>query len=369
MRLQHSRTLGLLVLTLGALGIPTTRALAAVTTGELVHRETAQPGAVLARVAQSHVRVGTFEFFHSQGRTDLLEALSDYVIDRHYPAARRADNPYRGLLEAIVDRQANLIAQWMHVGFIHGVMNTDNMQIVGETIDFGPCAFMESFDAGTVFSSIDRHGRYAWGNQPGIGQWNLTRLAEALLPLISEDQDDAIEQAKDVLAGFETGFQARFHKGLCEKLGLESSPSIDPEPAQAFVDETFRSMTSQNVDFTLFFRHLASFASGEDSDELLALFDDSSVGQQWIADWRVAVGGNGEPTPPRIEQMRRVNPIFIPRNHRVEEAIVGALDGDFACFERLNRVLARPFEEQPEAADLERAAAPSEVVERTFCGT
>ena len=346
---------------MAALGIPTTRALAAVTTGELVYRDEALPGGILTRVAQSHVRVGTFEFFSSRGETDQLRQLADYVIDRHYSKARGADNAYRALLEGVIERQAKLIASWMQVGFIHGVMNTDNTQIVGETIDFGPCAFMEAFNAQTVFSSIDTQGRYAWGQQASIGQWNLTRLAETLLPLLADDEATALEEAKEALAGFATAFNLRFANGFRAKLGLEPVGSADN--GDSFVNETFSVLAEQRVDFTLFFRHLTRVAGGEEAETLQSLFANTDAADAWLEKWRSAGGGR------RSDAMRRVNPIFIPRNHRVEEAIQAAQVGDYAPFERLNTVLGRPYEEQPENAEFERPAQPDEVVERTFCGT
>lgn len=354
---------------MAALGIPTTRALAAVTTGEIVHREEPSPGGVLTRVARSHVRVGTFQFFHASGQIDLLRRLADYVIDRHYPEARHASNVYRALLEGVIQGQADLIAQWMHVGFIHGVMNTDNMQVAGETIDFGPCAFMENFDAQTVLSSIDRRGRYAWGNQPEIGQWNLTRLAEALLPLLSEDESTAIEEAQAALRLFGSTFNARFVTGFCQKLGIAQDGPSGEERAKAFLNETFSVMTDQHVDFTLFFRHLTRVAHGHPTQELLALFDDPGAGDRWLEAWRAIGDGSLESQSRRFEAMRRVNPIFIPRNHRVEECIQAGLRGDYSKLDRLNELLARPFDEQPENADYERPAEPGEVVEKTFCGT
>jgi uncharacterized protein YdiU (UPF0061 family) len=356
---------------MAALGVPTTRALAAVTTGEVVERETRQPGGVLTRVAQSHVRVGTFQYFYARDEQVLLKQLADYVIARHYPDAQQAENPYRGLLEGVIARQAELIAQWLQIGFIHGVMNTDNMQIAGETIDFGPCAFMEDFDAATVLSSIDRHGRYAWGNQASIGQWNLSRLAEALLPLLGPDENTAVAEATAALDAYGPRFEALFTQGFRRKLGLAPVADGKETEADAFLDETFTTLSQQRVDFTLFFRRLTQVANGSDAQPLLALFAEASAGEQWLAGWRAVSGfaagtaGDAE----RAAAMQRVNPIYIPRNHRVEQAIQGALRGDYADFERLNAVLARPFDEQPDAAAYEQPAAPDEVVQRTFCGT
>lgn len=347
---------------MAALGVPTTRALAAVASGEVVHRESPMPGGVFTRVAQSHVRVGTFEYFAAKGETEQLRRLADYVIDRHYPEARQTDNAYRALLDGVIARQAKLIAQWMQVGFVHGVMNTDNTQIVGETIDFGPCAFMEQFDPQTVFSSIDHQGRYAWGKQPSIAHWNLVRLAEALLPLLDEDSDAAVKQAEAALETFAPAFNTAFIDGFRRKLGLAPSYASDPEGAGTMVNETFDVLAQQAVDFTLFFRHLTLVASGTDDAPFLALFADSDAGAKWLKDWRAAGAKD-------VDGMRAVNPVFIPRNHRVEEAIQGALRGDFAPFERLIAVLARPFDEQPEHAELESPAAEGEAVEHTFCGT
>lgn len=357
-----------------ALGIPTTRALAAVSTGEVVQREQPAPGGVLTRVAQSHVRVGTFQYFQGRGDDASLRRLADFVIDRHYPEARSTANPYRALLEGVLARQVELVARWMQVGFIHGVMNTDNMQIAGETIDFGPCAFMEEFDAGQVFSSIDRQGRYAWGNQPGIAQWNLYRLAEALLPLLAEDEEQAVEEAKAALEGFGAAFDATYLQGFRRKLGKPPVEGADPdalERANAELGDLLGLLTNQHVDFTRFFRELTRIAGGvePEGERWLSLFDDPAAGRAWLASWRASLGPSGVPDAAGLDGMRRSNPIFIPRNHRVEEAIQGALRGDFEPFERLHAVLARPFEEQPEHVEYEEPARPEERVDRTFCGT
>jgi uncharacterized protein YdiU (UPF0061 family) len=358
---------------MAALGIPTTRALAAVATGEQVHREASLPGGVLTRIAQSHVRVGTFEYFGGRGDSEHVRKLADYVIDRHYPEARQSDNPYTGLFEGVIRRQAELIARWMQVGFIHGVMNTDNMQIVGETIDFGPCAFMEEFDAGTVLSSIDRQGRYAWGNQPSIGQWNLTRLAESLLPLFAKDDDAAVEMAKESLGLFGEVFNSRFIEGFCQKLGVEptafATGSSEAGDALRFVNETFSVMTAQKVDFTLFFRHLTRIAAGENEAAFIDLFEDESVAGDWLGQWRSVALTGGKLEAERVEEMRSVNPIYIPRNHRVEDVIQAGLNGDFSKFEKLNEILALPYQEKPDATEYEQPANPGEKVHQTFCGT
>lgn len=287
------------------------------------------------------------------------------MIDRHYPEAKAHPNPYRALIEGVAQRQARLIAGWMHLGFIHGVMNTDNMQIAGETIDFGPCAFMESFDAATVLSSIDRQGRYAWGNQPQIGQWNLTRLAESLLPILAENEEAGIEEAQAAVNAFGETFNAEFVPGFCRKMGLAS----ETEEAQQFVLETFELLTRQKVDFTRFFRELTRVAGGAESETLIGLFDAAAEGQDWVGRWHAAALAKEEGFSERADVMRRINPIFIPRNHRVEQAIQGALQNDYSIFERLNKVWSSPFEEQAGNADLEEPASAAEEVQQTFCGT
>jgi uncharacterized protein YdiU (UPF0061 family) len=352
---------------MAALGVPTTRALAALSTGEVLRRDGPVPGAILARVASSHVRVGTFQYFRSVGETDSLRQLADYVIERHYPEVLETEHPYRGLLEAVTRRNAALIARWMQLGFVHGVMNTDNMQIAGETIDFGPCAFMEAFDPGTVFSSIDENGRYAYGNQPAIGQWNSARLGEALLPLLSDDESAAVEHTDAGLAVFSEEFNAQFLSGFKEKLGF-SQPFLDPDPTSDFVSETLSTMAKQKVDFTLFFRQLTQVAEGDGADALVSLFEDAAAGAKWLATWREVLEAPA-PDAHSIEAMRRVNPIFIPRNHRVEEAIRAGMEGDFRPFERMNAVWSKPFEEQPAHSDLELSASIDERVRETFCGT
>lgn len=340
---------------MAAAGVPTTRALAAVLTGERVQRETGLPGAVLARVAQSHVRVGTFQYFHAREQTDKVRALADYVIDRHYPAAREAENPVLAMLDEVVARQADLIAHWMALGFIHGVMNTDNMQIAGETIDYGPCAFMDVFHPATVFSSIDRGGRYAWANQPNIGVWNLSRLAEALLVLIDDDPDKAVEKAQQSVGAFGVRFNSALEDRFADKLGMARDAD--------FMQETFKVMTDQGVDFTLFFRSLTRVAEGEEDADLLSFFLDASAGQTWQAEW------HARHDPARLEAMKAANPVYIPRNHRVEQALTAANDGDFTKFETLLDVLKDPFTARAEHASFEAPPSPDEVVHQTFCGT
>jgi serine/tyrosine/threonine adenylyltransferase len=327
-----------------ALGIPTTRALAAVVTGESVYRECALPGAVLTRVAASHVRVGTFQFFAARGDQEKLARLADYVIDRHYPELKSQANPYLGLLERVCDKQAALVAAWMHVGFIHGVMNTDNMTISGETIDYGPCAFMDHYDPATVFSSIDTQGRYAYANQPKIAQWNLARLAETLLPLIDEDTNRAIGRATEVVNGFSGHYERYWVRGMRVKLGLFNEEEADLNLATEFLT----AMEGNNVDYTLAFRYLADAALGE-QERIRGLFADPSAYDRWSGHWHARLSREAVAPLERSPAMRRANPAFIPRNHRVEEALSAAVEhDDYAPFERLLKILARPFDDQPE---------------------
>jgi len=348
-----------------ALGIPTTRALAATTTGEWVQRETGLPGAVLARVAASHIRVGTFQFFAARGEVDRLRLLTDYTLARHYPQRGDQPNPALALLEAVVGAQAALIAAWMGVGFIHGVMNTDNMTLSGETIDYGPCAFMDAYAPGTVFSSIDHTGRYAYGNQPAIGQWNLARLAEALVPLIDTDADRAIAAATELLRGYVPRYEARFHAIMRGKLGLVRD---DPEDA-ILVQRLLELMEQQGADWTLTFRRLSDALRGAPA-AVRAQFSDPAALDGWLADWRARVE-NGPGTPAeRASEMDRINPVVIPRNHSVEAALDAAIAGDAAPFEALLAAISAPFAERPgqESYALPPPRAFTEGF-RTFCGT
>jgi uncharacterized protein YdiU (UPF0061 family) len=343
-----------------ALGIPATRALAAVTTGERVARESLLPGAVFTRVAASHVRVGTFQYFAARGDAEALQILADYVIQRHYPQAAAAESPYLALLAAVVARQAGLIAQWMGVGFIHGVMNTDNMAISGQSIDFGPCAFMDAFDPATVFSSIDSHGRYAYANQPAIAQWNLARFAETLLPILGLEEAAAVAAATEVLNGFAPSYRAATLAVMRAKLGLAGEEDGDQALAQGLLD----AMHAARADFTLAFRALCDAAGGEDG-EWRALFAEAPA-DVWLEAWRA----RRERAGASAAAMRLVNPLFIPRNHRVEQAIEAAVQrGDFAPFERLLAVLLNPFDDRPENAEFRLPPAPEERVLATFCGT
>ncbi len=339
---------------MAALGIPTTRALAAVTTGDLVRREGLLLGAVLTRVAESHIRVGTFQFHFARRDTESLKRLLEYTIARHYPEAAAAANPALAFLEAVIQRQAKLVARWMQVGFIHGVMNTDNMSIAGETIDYGPCAFMDTFHPDTVFSSIDRQGRYAWGNQPQIAHWNLAQLGSTLLTLVDRDADKARETAQAVLDRFPVLFSEAYHAGFARKLGLETVE-------KALVSDLLTDMANNGVDFTLFFRRLTRMVDGGDVEPVRTLFAHPEAFDEWLKRW-LQLG-------PDAAVMRAVNPVYIPRNHRMEKMIEAAERGDYAPFERLTEVLTRPFEARDEFTDYENPPKPEEVVQATFCGT
>ncbi len=352
---------------MAALGVPTTRALAAVATGDAVFREAVMPGAVLVRVAASHIRVGTFQYFAARGDTEALRLLADHAIARHYPEAAAAAQPYRALLDGVIARQAALIARWLTIGFIHGVMNTDNMAISGETIDYGPCAFMDAYDPGTVFSSIDHAGRYAYGNQPRMAHWNLTRLAETLLPVLADDEAQALATAEAALARFAPQFTAAYNAGLRAKLGLASERPGDDELAH----DLLRRMAENGADFTLTFRALCDAADGPEQDAAVRdLFVDPAAFDAWATGWRQRLALESATPAARRAAMRAANPAFIPRNHRVEAALDAAIAcNDLTPFEELLAVLARPYDDQPDHA---RYAAPpreDERVLRTFCGT
>lgn len=349
-----------------ALGIPTTRSLAVVTTGEQVFREGARPGAVLTRVAASHVRVGTFEYFAARGDQDGVRELLDYVIARHYPEARHAPVPALAVLEAIAERQAKLIAEWMRVGFIHGVMNTDNMALSGETIDYGPCAFLDAYDPKTVFSSIDHAGRYAYANQPGIAQWNLARLAETLLSLIDPNAEQAVALATAMLQNFIGRFEAHFIESMRRKIGLVSAEEGDAD----LIKQLLAAMQSARVDFTVTFRRMALAAANPgDSESLRELFAETAEIDKWLIDWRQRLTRDPQSVAERGATMNRTNPEFIPRNHRVEEALEAAERGDLNPFNQLVGILQRPYEQQPAVAEFALPPAPSERVFQTFCGT
>ena len=359
-----------------ALGIPTTRALAMVQTGEPVYRERTEPGAILARVASGFVRVGTFQYFAAQGRTESLQKLADHVIERRYAdlssGFEAGPARYRALLSRVVSIQAELIARWMCVGFIHGVMNTDNMSIMGETIDYGPCAFLDDYDPAKVFSSIDRNGRYAYHQQPGIGLWNLTRFAETLLPLLDDEEEAAIEFAKGVLDGYADLFHVAYGEGLRQKLGFAAWDQEAQDLSSSFLD----AMATQKADFTLAFRRLSDLSAREDSaDEdseasLRSLFAEPSALDAFLPLWRTRLRTEGLEDGARRAGMLGVNPLFIPRNHRVQEAIDALVEReDSGPLDALLKVTARPFDENEEHAAYANPPRPDEVVRQTFCGT
>jgi uncharacterized protein YdiU (UPF0061 family) len=344
---------------MAAMGIPTTRALAAVTTGESVYRDRGLPGAILTRVALSHVRVGTFQYFAARGDLEATRLLADFVIERHYPQLAAEPDRYSALVSAVAERQAALIARWLLVGFIHGVMNTDNMAVSGETIDFGPCAFLDVYDPDAVFSSIDAQGRYAYSNQVHAAAWNLARFAETLLPLIDPTPARAVELASEALAPFAARFEAERLAGMREKLGLREADAGDTE----LIADLLVAMQRSFADFTLTFRGLAALAAG-------GSYACSPQIEAWLPAWRARLDREGRDPTARAQAMRAVNPAFIPRNHLIERSIVAAVEGhDFAPFGELAEVLRHPFEEQPGHAHLALPPLPEERVLRTFCGT
>jgi uncharacterized protein YdiU (UPF0061 family) len=355
-----------------ALGIPTTRGLSVVATGQRVQRETALPGAVLCRIAASHLRVGTFQYAAqlsaaqgsaAQGSaaqdtggaaardSDALRALADHALARHYPHAVGAEHPYLELYRGVVEAQAALVARWMLVGFVHGVMNTDNTTISGETIDYGPCAFMDAFDPATVFSSIDAGGRYAYGNQPVVAQWNLARLGETLLPLLDDDTDAAVEAATEVVSGFAESYRRHWDAGMAAKLGL-------PAPDAELVRDLLPLLRDNRVDFTTFFRALAAGTARD-------LFLEIERFDAWAARRDALLPGDRDAV---AAAMNRVNPVYIPRNHRVEEALTAATAGDLGPFHRLLDVVSRPFEERPGLDDY-AGPDPANSAYVTYCGT
>jgi len=341
-----------------ALGVPTTRSLAVVATGRPVQRETLLPGAVLTRVAASHLRVGSFQYASATGDLDLLRRLADHAIARHYPGAAMTENPYLALFESVAAVQASLIAQWMLVGFVHGVMNTDNMTISGETIDYGPCAFMEAYDPDTVFSSIDQWGRYAYDNQPAIAGWNLARFAEALLPLLADTVGEGIALAENAFRVFRAEYDATWTAGMRAKLGLSSD--VDGETVTTLTDEVLALLKESHVDYTSFFRGLSQAARGH-TEPTRGLFINLTGVDDWIPRWQVL--------GPDAASMDRSNPVYIPRNHLVEEALTAATVGDLEPLQQLLTAVSAPFDEQ---AGLERYAAPAPEDfgdYRTFCGT
>jgi uncharacterized protein YdiU (UPF0061 family) len=349
------------------LGIPTTRSLAAVSTGEPVWREAEMPGAVLTRVASSHIRVGTFQFFAAREDVEALRLLADHAIDRHYPEARTAAQPYRAFYEQVIARQANLIAQWMLVGFIHGVMNTDNSSISGETIDYGPCAFMDAYDPSTVFSSIDTQGRYAYINQPRIAPWNMARFGETLLPLLADTSEGALAVANEVLATFQPLYAAALLAGLRRKLGLFTAEEGD----SALAEDLLKAMATNQADFTLTFRRLGDAAADPAQDAgVRDQFLDPAVFDAWAVRWRERLAREPQDGAARCAAMHATNPLYIPRNHRVEAVLAAAIErDDYGPFEELMTVLARPFEERPEFAAYAEPPTDDMSSYKTFCGT
>lgn len=343
-----------------ALGIPTTRSLAVVTTGESVIRETKLPGAILTRVASSHLRVGTFEYAARWGALEELQALADYAINRHFPSIEESDNPYLSLLQEVVKRQASLIAKWQLVGFIHGVMNTDNMTISGETIDYGPCAFMDAYDPATVFSSIDIHGRYAYGNQPYIAGWNLARLAEALLPLLHDNEEQAVKLAQDAISSFSEIYRRNWLKGMRAKLGIFNEEPQD----EALIERLLDMMHKHHADYTNTFRLLTFDKPEETSLSGTSEFD------EWYESWKARLERQKESREASKQLMQSNNPALIPRNHRVEEALEAAVEReDYKVMKKLLDVHANPYVHSAEQAEYSTPPQPSSCPYRTFCGT
>ena len=354
---------------MAALGVPTTRSLAAVATGDTVYRERVQPGGVLTRVSRSHIRVGTFQFFAARKDNDALRALADHVIERHYPEASEQPNRYLALLSAVIRKQAELIARWQLLGFIHGVMNTDNMLICGDTIDYGPCAFMDAFDADKVFSSIDHGGRYRYRNQPAIAQWNLTRFAETLLPILADDIDTAVPMAQQAVEQFAADFEQVYRSGAAHKLGLSEAQEGD---VQLF-DDLLAWMQEEKADFTLTFRNLSDLAAETDSPSpatVSAIYQFPDSIRPWMTRWQQRVQTETPDPGERQKSMYRHNPAIIPRNHLVEKAIDDATEhNDYAFFHRLVEVTARPWEYSAEVESFAKPPQPDEIVYQTFCGT
>ena len=347
-----------------ALAIPTTRALAVIATGEYIARDAMLPGAVLARVAASHLRVGSFQYAAASNDQTLLRRLADYAIDRHYPHSADADQPYLALYAAVVEAQAALVAQWMLVGFVHGVMNTDNMTISGETIDYGPCAFMDVFDPATVFSSIDHSGRYAYGNQPNMAQWNLARLGESLLALLHVNLDTAVAAATDVVASFPDRYHLHWMRGMRTKLGIGDERTEDVD----LINDLLSLLHDQHVDYTSCFRAFSSFARGE-REPATRLFPDQPSFDAWSTRWSARLHCTGRDPELIASAMDRVNPIYVPRNHLVEAALMSATDGDLADVHQLLDVVTRPFDERSGFASYAEPAPAGSGPYRTFCGT
>jgi uncharacterized protein YdiU (UPF0061 family) len=354
---------------MAALGVPTTRALAAVTTGQPVFREAALPGAIITRVAKSHLRIGTFQYFAARNDTEAIRQLADFAVARHYPDAAKTIHPYLSLLEGVIARQARLIAQWMLLGFIHGVMNTDNTSISGETIDYGPCAFMEAYDPDQVFSSIDQQGRYAYSNQPHAMHWNLARLAEALLPILSQEagsEEAALASVYEALAAFGPQFEAAHLAGLRRRLGFFTEREEDSALAQDLLNR----MAANRADFTLTFRMLSNTLDPARDNQVRTLFADPSSYDAWATAWHQRLEHETASAQARAAMMRTASPLFIPRNHLVEATIVAAVERqDFQPFEELLAVVTQPYEDRPNLERYASPARPDQCVRATFCGT
>ena len=350
-----------------ALGIPTTRALSAILTGETIFRELPMPGAILTRVSKSHVRIGTFEYFFARDDRESVCSLADYIINRHYPEAFKSSNPYKQLLVSVTINQAELIAKWMLFGFIHGVMNTDNMQIAGETIDYGPCAFLDDYDPKKVFSSIDHGGRYSFGNQPMIAQWNLACFAQTILFLLDQSKDSAHQQAKEIIDSFPSIYQEKLNLGILKKLGLTTKMHNDIK----LVKDLLSIMADGKADFTLTFRRLCevSNTNSESDEPVRSLFSIPQVFDKWVKQWRKRLLSENNNEHERKSKMKAVNPAFIPRNHLVEKVINNALNQDFKFFELLLDVLKNPFRSQPQYKELMESPLPHQEIHQTFCGT
>ena len=346
------------------LDIPTSRALAAVSTGEHVARDTFEPGGILTRVAKSHLRVGTFEYFASRQQWEDLKILADFAIQRHYPEIRELDNHYLELLKKVASSQSALVSKWMSVGFIHGVMNTDNFTISGETIDYGPCAFLDEYHPGKVFSSIDQNGRYAFGNQPSIASWNLASLAGCLIAFIDKDSDKANELATAVLDNFSIETNQRILDLMCKKIGISGSK----EENHSILRRLLKIMMENQADYTLTFRNISKVLT-ENSDEFFQLFKDKNEIHQWLKDWRAVVNSENSDLMSLEKNLNEINPIYIPRNHQVQQAIDKAYENDFSKMLEMIDVIKRPFEEKPQYSSYAEAPLDGQKVQRTFCGT
>ncbi len=351
---------------MNALGIPSTRSLAAVTTGEKVFREVLLPGGILTRIAKSHIRVGTFEYFAAQKNTENLKTLADYTIKRHFPSLKDAANPYLSLLEIVSDRQIELISKWMGVGFIHGVMNTDNTSIVGETIDYGPCAFMDEYNPSTVFSSIDAHGRYAFGNQPLIAQWNMACFANSLLALIDKDTEKATAKAQKVINNFPNKMGEAVMNVMCKKIGLDGAKTNSHET----LTKLLKIMLDNKSDYTLTFLYLSDIIKGKGDNLFKQQFLKPNQISNWLKEWKELIKDENLAKKAIALSMEGSNPVFIPRNHLVERAIEAAVESnDFSEMKTLLTILSKPYEEQSRYGEYMKPPKSHEVVHQTFCGT